>query len=127
MAPQIALRFDNEFAPHIAAKIASLYNAGDLETEVLPREGIGRPTRVWIGGRPLEAMRGYPHRLNVYLTWQDDAVIELVTDDRQQEFARYLESLPHRMGMWQQVRRIDFGSRTQAEVAILISDLDFDA
>nr|WP_238400643.1 DUF5594 family protein [Burkholderia thailandensis] len=104
-----------------------MYMQGDVETEVLPREGAGRPTRVKVSGKPLESMRGYPYPLNLYLVWSDAAVIELVTRSMEQEFARYLDALPNKMSELQASRGVDFGSRTQSELAILVNDLDFDA
>ncbi|MDW9237117.1 hypothetical protein C7S17_6636 [Burkholderia thailandensis] len=45
----------------------------------------------------------------------------------EQEFARYLDALPNKMSELQASRGVDFGSRTQSELAILVNDLDFDA
>lgn len=127
MDNNVARRFDTEFAPRIAAKIASLFRAGEVETEVLPRESAERPTRVRIGGVPLKALRGYTYRLNVYLVWHDKAVIELVTHADENSFGQYLETFDKKMEAWQITRKIDFGSRTQAEISILINGLDFEA
>ncbi|WP_185642700.1 hypothetical protein [Burkholderia stagnalis] len=39
---------------------------------------------------------------------------------------RYLAALPKKMGQWGQEAKIDFGTRIQAQIVILISQLDFD-
>ncbi|HEM7902989.1 TPA: DUF5594 family protein, partial [Burkholderia cenocepacia] len=86
---------------------------------------VDRPTRVAIHGKP--SGPGYPHPLNAYLTWSDSAIEELLAEVNPARIDRYVAALPQKMEQWGQEAKIDFGTRTQAQIAILISRLDFDA
>ena len=88
-----AARFDREFAPRIAAVIASLFKQ-HVHVEVVPYAGTGHPTRVTLTGDRLVSPHGYVHPLNVSLTWDSDAINGLMRPDGEARFARYLGALP---------------------------------
>ena len=105
-------RFENEFAIRIAEKIGSLYRAKQVTVAVAPHED-GHPSGVRITAENCVGNTGFPHLLNVYLTWRDGAIEQLLTDSN--NFDAYLKSLPSKMEGWMQERPIDFGSLTQRE------------
>ncbi|HEY2021321.1 DUF5594 family protein [Paraburkholderia sp.] len=126
MRPESAVRFDNEFAPRIAATIAACF-AKTVHTEVLPHGGHGQPTRVRIHAAPLDDLGHYPHPLNLYLTWDSDEIETLMGDDGPPRFARYLAALPRKLDAWTQAREVDFLTHTQGEPVMLLGGLDFGA
>jgi hypothetical protein len=129
MNQETARQFDREFAPRIASAIAALFGE-HVRVEMMPYEGAGHPTRVKITGDRLPNLHGhedYTHPLNVSLTWDSDAIRGLLQPDGEARFARYLAAIPLKLQNWQGGRAVDFGSRSQAEPAILIGGLDFEA
>lgn len=121
-------RFDTEFAPRIASRIASLLDA-DVHVEVVPHEHGRRPARVRVSAERARHGRagptGYAERLNVYLSW-DDAEVERLFEARGAErFERYLQAVPGKLAAWQGARDVDLESRSQAEFAVLLGGLDF--
>jgi hypothetical protein len=123
--PQTAHRFDTEFAPRIAATIASLFDSG-VHAEVVPYAGHGHPTRVRITAESVEHLRHYPYRLDVSLTWDSDEIELLMGEQGEARFARYLAALARKLEGWSGAREIDFRSHSQAEPAMLIGGLDFE-
>lgn len=126
MNPEIAHRFDTDFAPRIAHAIAALFDSR-LRTEVVPYGGHGHPTQVRIVSATGEHVRGYDHPLDIGLTWDTSEIERLMTDGGLARFERYLAALPRKLPAWEDARDIDFGSRTQSEVLVLIGGLDFEA
>jgi hypothetical protein len=126
MNPETVARFDHEFAPRIAATIAGLFDTG-VHAEVQPSQGHGHPTRVRIWAAPIEALRHYPHPLNVYLTWDSDEIEDLMEEGGEARFSRYLQALPRKLDAWHNAREIDFRSHTQAEIDMLLGGLDFES
>ena len=126
MNQDLADRFEREFVPRIAAVIASIFEQR-VRVDVIPYAGAGHPTRVSLTGERLANTHGYHYPLDVSLTWDGDAIRELMQPGGEARFARYLDALRVKLGNWQSGRLIDFGSRAQAEPAILIGGLDFEA
>ncbi|MGQ7937138.1 DUF5594 family protein [Paraburkholderia sp. D1E] len=124
MRPESAVRFDEQFAPRIAEAIAACF-ATTVHTEVLPYGGHGRPTRVRIHAAPIEGLSHYPHPLNLFLTWDNDEIEQLMGAEGPTRFAGYLAALPRKLEAWRHVRELDFLSHTQAEPVVLIGGLDF--
>jgi hypothetical protein len=125
MRPETAHRFDTEFAPRIAHAIADLYGS-HVQTEVVPYGGHGHPTQVRIRSAAHEHLHGYAHPLNIELTWDTDEIERLMEADGEQRFARYLAALPTKFGAWRGARDIDLGTRTQADLLVLLGGLDFE-
>ena len=126
MNPETVARFDHEFAPRIAATLAGLFDTG-VHAEVLPYQGHGHPTRVRVWAEPIEALRHYPHALNLHLTWDSDEIERLMDEDGETRFSRYLNALPRKLDAWHFARELDFRSYTQAEAEMLLGGLDFEA
>jgi len=126
MNPETVARFDTEFAPRIAEKIVGVF-ATDVHADVLPYGGHGHPSCVRLWAEPIEALRRYPHPLNLHLTWDSDEIERLMGDDGVARFASYLNALPRKLDAWHNAREIDFRSHTQADPEILIGGLDFEA
>ncbi len=125
MDPDIAHRFDAEFAPRIAERIAALLGA-HVAVTVRPYGGHGRPTHIDIVSTSPEHVRGHAHALNLTMTWDTEEIDRLVEPDGDARFARYLEALPRKLPGWEGARGIDFGSRTQTEPFVLLGGLDFE-
>jgi hypothetical protein len=125
MSPETIARFDTEFAPRIAATIAGLDSG--VHVEVLPYEGHGHPTRVRVFAETHEALRHYPHALNLHLTWDSDEIERLMGEGGQARFDGYLHAIPRKLDAWRNAREVDFRSLSQAEPVILIGGLDFEA
>jgi hypothetical protein len=125
MSPETLARFETEFAARIAETIAGL--DASVRVDVLPYEGHGHPTRVRVSGEPVEALRYYPHPLNLHLTWDSDEIERLMCEGGQARFAGYLHAIPRKLDAWRNAREVDFRSHTQAEPEILIGGLDFEA
>jgi hypothetical protein len=126
MNPETVATFDHEFAPRIAATIAGLFDTG-IHTEVLPWQGHGHPTCIRMWAAPIEALRHYPHPLNLHLTWDSDEIERLMGEDGEARFSRYLDALPRKLDAWHDARDVDFRSHTQAEIEMLLGGLDFEA
>ncbi|KVE39276.1 DUF5594 family protein [Burkholderia sp. TSV86] len=126
MSPDTACRFDTEFAPHIARTIAGLLGE-PVSTEVVRHGGHGHPTQVNIVAPRAEHPRGYPHPLNIVLTWDTDEIEQLMAAGGTARFEHYLAALPRKLAAWESARGIDFGSRTQADALVLLGGLDFAA
>jgi len=112
--------------PGIAATLAGLFDTG-VHAEVLPYQGHGHPTRVRVWAEPIEALRHYPHALNLHLTWDSDEIERLMDEDGETRFSRYLNALPRKLDAWHFARELDFRSHTQAEAEMLLGGLDFEA
>jgi len=123
----IAHRFDTEFAPRIAQGIVD--TLGDkIDVVLTAYRDPDHPTTVTITGlRRERPSRHLAHSLNVRLTWDAAEIADLVGDQAPLRFARYLRALPAKLAAWQDAREIDFISRCQAEPAVLIGNLDFEA
>lgn len=112
MNTQDCQRFEDEFAVRIAEKIGSLYYTQQVTVDVVSH-GSGHLPAIRIVAENREDAAGFPYPLNVYLTWREKAIEELLADPA--GFEAYVESLPKKMREWMQERPIDFGSRTQRE------------
>jgi len=126
MTQEIAQRFEAQFAPRIAESIFGVF-AQRIKVEVIANQGNGHPTRVHIHGEPIERAGKFAHPLNAYLTWDGCEIEGLFGADGEAKFARYLAALPNKIFAWQVPRQIDFRSRTQAEVSVLLGGLDFES
>ncbi len=125
MSHDIAARFDAEFAPRIAEAIASLFKHR-IRVEVIADDKPGRPARLRISGEPFDESRRFSHPLNVYLSWDGLEVEALFATGGDAKFEHYLAALAGKIHAWQIPRQIDFGSRSQADPAVLIGGLDFE-
>lgn len=127
MNPEAAHRFESEFAPRIAAWIASHLGA-PICVEVVPREGRGHPTRVRITGEPDEHrhQHPYPYPLNVSLTWDTAEVERLLEPGGEARFEHYLQATSLKLHAWESARPVDFATCTQGEPEILLGGLDFE-
>lgn len=125
MSTEAAHRFEEEFAPRIAATLASQFGPA-VRVEVLPREGPGHPTRVHVVGEASEYRHPYRFALNVSLTWDVDEIASLFEPGGEKRFEHYLEALVRKMASWEMARSIDFASRTQGEPEVLLGGLDFE-
>lgn len=125
MNHEAAHRFENEFAPRIAAWIAAHLGA-PVRVEVVPREGHGHPTRVRITGVPGAHRHPYPCALNVSLTWDNAEIERLLAPGGEALFEHYLESTSEKLRAWESARPLDFETRTQGEPEILLGGLDFE-
>lgn len=118
-------RFEESFAPRIAATLARQFDAA-VRVEVVPCEGRGHPTRVLIRAEPHGLRNPYRYSLNVALTWDVDEIERLLEPDGEARFTHYLDSLERKIHAWESARPIDFASRTQAEPEVLLGGLDFE-
>ena len=125
MNSEAAQRFEHEFAPRIAAWIASHLDP-QIRVEVVPREGRGHPTRVRLSGDPGVLRHPYEHPLNVSLTWDSAEIERLLEPGGDTRFGHYLDSTSRKLHAWEAARPIDFATRTQGEPEILIGGLDFE-
>ncbi|WP_027816749.1 DUF5594 family protein [Paraburkholderia bannensis] len=125
MSNEAVHRFEDAFAPRIAAKLAKHFGP-TVQVDVVPNEGHGRPTRVRLRGEPGEARHAYAYALNVSLTWDVDEIERLMEPGGEARFAHYLEATVRKMAAWQTARPVDFSTRTQGEPEILIGGLDFE-
>jgi Domain of unknown function (DUF5594) len=126
MNQEIAKRFEAEFAPRIAGTIAGLYGSR-IKASVIPNGGAGQPTRIHLQGKTIEPLRRFAHSLNAYLTWDAYEIEKLLGAGGEIRFTRYLRALPDKIAAWQAPRQIDFVSRSQAEILVLIGGLDFES
>jgi Domain of unknown function (DUF5594) len=126
MTQEIAQRFEAQFAPRIAESISGVFGQR-IKVEVIPNQGSGHPTRIHLHGEPTEPSGRFAHPLNAYLTWDGGEIEALFGADGEAKFARYLAALPNKIFAWQVPRLIDFRSRTQAEVSVLLGGLDFES
>ncbi|PMS36596.1 hypothetical protein B0G57_10336 [Trinickia symbiotica] len=125
MDADLARRFDIEFAPRIAQTLAQIFE-GKARAEVVPCGDAEHPTAIVLRSAPHEHIRGYQHPLNIRFTWDPDEIKTLVGPHGRARFAHYLEALPRKLSAWEAARDIDFASRSQAEPAILLGNLDFE-
>ena len=125
MSSAAVYRFEEEFAPRIAARLASQFGA-EVRVEVVPHEGRGHPTRVRLWGVPGEVRHPYAYPLNVSLTWDVDEIERLMEPGGEARFEHYLEATVRKMAAWETARPVDFATRTQGEPEILIGGLDFE-
>ena len=126
MSQEIAQRFEAQFAQRIAQAISSVFGER-IKVEVIPNQGSGRPTRVHIHGAPIEPLGRFAHPLNAYMTWDGGEIEALFSANGEAKFARYLAALPNKIFAWQVPRQMDFRSRTQSEVSVLLGGLDFES
>lgn len=126
MRPETIARFDREFAPRIAATIAGLFDTG-VHAEVVPYRGHGHPTCVRVWAEPIEALRHYPHQLNLHLTWDSDEIERLMGEGGEARFAGYLQAISRKLDAWRSAREVDFRSHTQGEPEVLLGGLDFES
>jgi len=126
MNAETAHRFETEFAPRIAAWIASHLEA-PIRVEVVPREGR-HPTRVRITGEPDQHRHRhpYPYALNVSLTWDTAEIERLMEPDGEARFGHYLRATSAKLHAWESARPLDFATCTQGEPEILLGGLDFE-
>ncbi|MDR3097044.1 MAG: DUF5594 family protein [Paraburkholderia sp.] len=120
-----AHRFEVEFAPRIAAVLASHFGPA-VRVEVMPNEGRGHPTRVRVQGMPSELRHPYAYPLNVSLTWDVDEIERLMEPGGEARFEHYLQATVRKMASWETARPVDFSSRTQGEPEVLLGGLDFE-
>lgn len=125
MSIEAAHRFEEEFAPRIAARLARQFGP-TVHVDVVPREGRGHPTRVRLIGEASEFRHPYSYPLNVSLTWDVDEIERLMEPDGEVRFAHYLDATVRKMASWEAARLIDFATRTQGEPEVLIGGLDFE-
>jgi hypothetical protein len=125
MSNEAVHRFEEEFAPRIAARLAKQFGP-DVHVEVVPNAGRGRPTRVRLSGTSSENRHPYAYPLNVFLTWDVDEIERLMEPDGEARFAHYLDATMRKMASWETARPVDFSTRTQGEPEVLIGGLDFE-
>ena len=125
VSQDIAARFNAEFAPRIAQTIADLFKRR-IHVEVVPDERPGRAARVRLCGEPFDEPRRFTQPLNVYLSWDGLEVEALFAAGGAEKFEHYLAALPGKVRAWQTPRQIDFGTRSQADPAVLLGGLDFE-
>ena len=125
MSSAAVYRFEEEFAPRIAARLASRFGPA-VHVEVVPNEGRGHPTRVRLRGVPSEVRHPYAYPLNVSLTWDVDEIERLMEHGGEARFEHYLEAVVRKMASWETARPVDFTTRTQGEPEVLLGGLDFE-
>jgi hypothetical protein len=125
MSIEAAHRFEEAFAPRIAAQLASQFGPA-VHVEVVPREGPGHPTRVRLIGAASEYRHPYVYPLNVSLTWDVDEIEGLMEPGGEARFEHYLVALARKLASWETARPVDFASRTQGEPEVLLGGLDFE-
>jgi hypothetical protein len=125
MSHEAVYRFEEEFAPRIAARLAGHFGPA-VRVDVVPNEGRGHPTRVRLQGAPSAARHPYPYPLNVSLTWDIEEIERLMEPDGEERFEHYLEATVHKLASWETARPVDFASRTQGEPEVLLGGLDFE-
>lgn len=122
--PLTTHRFNTELLPRIAERVQQI-SRGTLHTDILPAVS-DQPARlrVWASARPSGGR--YSHPVDITLSWDSIEVDRLFADGGDARFAEYLEALAAKLGAWQEPRKIDFNSRTQADPTVLIGGLDFE-
>jgi len=118
-------RFEEEFAPRIAAKLASQLGPS-VHIDIVPYEGHGHPTRVRLRGLANEHRHTYSYPLNVSLTWDIDEIERLMEPGGEARFEHYLEATVRKASSWESARAVDFTTRSQGEPEVLIGGLDFE-
>lgn len=124
MTTNFLARFESECIPRIIEAITGLYRHR-VQLEVLPPEKPDRPARVRIYGDGPAELRRYACPLDITLAWDGLEVETLFSTGGDKRFADYLAALPGKLRAWQEPRRIDFGSLSQADPTVLIGGLDF--
>lgn len=125
MSIEAVQRFEEEFAPRIAAKLASQFGT-TVQVDVVPYAGHGHPTRVRLRGLANEHRHPYSWPLNVSLTWDTDEIERLMEPGGAARFEHYLEATVRKMASWESARPVDFTTRSQGEPEVLIGGLDFE-
>lgn len=125
MTTNFLARFESECIPRIIEAIAGLYRHR-VQLEVLPPERPGWPARVHLRGDGPAELRRYACPLDITLSWDSLEVETLFSAGGDKRFAAYLAALPGKLSAWQEPRRIDFGSLSQADPTVLIGGLDFE-
>ncbi|MEM5330025.1 DUF5594 family protein [Paraburkholderia sp. JHI2823] len=125
MSIEAVRRFEEEFAPRIAAKLAKQFGPS-VHVDVVPGAGLGHPTSVHLRGLANEHRHPYVYPLNVSLTWDTDEIESLMGPGGEARFEHYLEATVRKMASWESARPVDFASRTQGEPEVLIGGLDFE-
>jgi hypothetical protein len=125
MTNEAIYRFEDQFAPRIAARLASHFGPM-VRVEVVPSEGRGHPTRVRVRGHARELRHPYAHPLDVSLTWDVDEIERLMEPGGEARFEHYLESMSRKLASWETARPVDFASGTQGEPEVLLGGLDFE-
>ncbi|SDB82459.1 DUF5594 family protein [Paraburkholderia lycopersici] len=125
MSIEAVHRFEEEFAPRIAARLASQFGPS-VHVDVVPNEGHGHPTRVRLRGLATEHRHPYSYPLNLSLTWDIEEIERLMEPGGEARFEHYLEATVRKMTSWESARAVDFSSRTQSEPEVLIGGLDFE-
>lgn len=123
--PNPAERFTAELLPRIVDRVQQLSH-GTLHTEILPPVSFDQPARLRVWAPPRAERGRYAHPLAITLSWDGLEVERLFASGGNLRFAEYLDALPAKLYAWQEPRRIDLGSRTQAEAEVLIGGLDFE-
>lgn len=125
MSIEAARRFEEEFAPRIAAKLKSQFGPA-VRVEVVPRAGHGHPTRIRLVGEASEYRHPFQYSLNVSMTWDVDEVERLMGPGGEARFGHYLDAIARKFASWETARPVDFATRTQGEPEVLLGGLDFE-
>lgn len=125
MSIEAVRRFEAEFAPRIAAKLAKQFGPS-VHVDVVPNAGHGHPTRVCLRGVANEHRHPYVYPLNVALTWDTEEIERLMEPGGEARFEHYLEATGRKLASWESARSVDFASRTQGEPEVLLGGLDFE-
>jgi hypothetical protein len=124
-----ALRFETDYVPRIAQCVVRLLGRG-ARVEIISYESPDKPTRLSVHAARNEAIEHdhhYPFDLNISLTWDDDEIERLLQPGGEARFLRYLDAIGAKFEAWQGVREVDLVARSQAEPAVLLGGLDFEA
>ncbi|GAB5099881.1 DUF5594 family protein [Caballeronia sp. GAWG1-1] len=125
-----ALRFESEFMPRIAERVAALLHG--VRVDIVPGEYPHQPAKLHLSAQTPphaddERARGYPLPLNIFLTWDDEEIERLMHPHGEARFMRYLDALDIKFAAWQGARDVDMVTRSQAETSVLLGGLDFEA
>jgi hypothetical protein len=115
--------------PRIVECVARLLGRG-VRIDIVPYAGPHAPTRLNVRAARNEAIEHghhYAFDLNVTLTWDDDEIERLLLPGGEARFLRYLDAIGAKFDAWQGVREVDLVTRSQAEPAVLLGGLDFEA
>ncbi|BAN23027.1 DUF5594 family protein [Caballeronia insecticola] len=126
-----ALRFEADFVPRIVERVVQMVGSG-VRVEILSYESPRVPTRLHVSAARAprtddDSPRGYPHPLNVFLTWDDEEIERLLNPGGEARFLRYLDAIGVKLDAWQGAREVDLATRSQAEASVLFGGLDFEA
>lgn len=123
--PVPAQRFNSDLLPRIVERVQHL-SRGTLHADIVPASASDQPAclRVWATDRACGGR--YAHPIDITLSWDSFEVDRLFASGGDVRFDAYLDALLAKLDAWQEPRRIDFNSRTQAEATVLIGGLDFE-